>query len=83
MTRQEFEIYRNELMERFIWVYSKDELNFLKNKGYRYLFRCTHSKTGRYFWVFDKTESIVKDLSDFKEEKSEDKEVTETIAIKG
>ena len=83
MTRHEFEIYRNELMARFIWVHSKDELNFLKNKGYRYLFRCTHFKTGRYFWVFDKTESIEKDLDDFKEEKSEDKEVKESLVIKG
>ena len=83
MTRHEFEIYRNKLMERFIWIQSKDELKFLKDKGYRYLFRCTHFKTGRYFWVFDKTESIVKDLADFKAEKLEGKEVKESIAIKG
>ena len=70
MTRKEFEIYKVELMQRFYWCTTKSELHYLtKEKGYKYLFRCTHFKTGRYFWVFDKTDELLKDIEKFHEKK--------------
>lgn len=83
MTREEFEIYKNELMERFYWCTTRAELNYLtKEKGHRYLFRCTHYKTNNFFWVFDKTDELLKDVADFrnlKREKSKTK-VSEVVA---
>ncbi len=84
MTREEFEIYKKELMERFYWCTTRSELHYLiKEKGYKYLFRCTHFKTDKYFWVFDRTEELLKDVEEFHkkkyEEKSETKE-SETVA---
>lgn len=36
MTREEFEIYKKELMERFYWCTTRSELNYLtKEKGYK------------------------------------------------
>lgn len=67
MTREEFEIYKKELMERFYWCTTKAELNYLtKEKGYKYLFRCTHFKTNKFFWVFDKTDALLKDVDFYK-----------------
>ena len=85
MTREEFEIYKKELMERFYWCTTRSELNYLtKEKGYKYLFRCTHYKTNKYFWVFDKTDALLKDAEDFhkakREEKSKAKE-SDVVAI--
>lgn len=75
MTREEFEVYKTELMERFYWCMTRNELNYLtKEKGNKYLFRCTHYKTNRYFWVFDKTDALLKDVADFRMEKSNTKE---------
>lgn len=35
MTREEFEIYKKELMERFYWCTTRSELHYLiKEKGY-------------------------------------------------
>ncbi len=85
MTREEFEIYKKELMERFYWCTTRSELHYLiKEKGYKYLFRCTHYKTDKYFWVFDRTEELLKDVEEFHkknyEEKSETK-VSEAVAV--
>lgn len=85
MTREEFEIYKKELMERFYWCTTRSELHYLiKEKGYKYLFRCTHFKTDKYFWVFDRTDDLLKDADEFHkkrcEEKSKAKE-SETIAV--
>ena len=83
MTREEFEIYKERLMERFHWCTTRAELNYLtKEKGYRYLFRCTHYKTNKFFWVFDKTDELLKDVDNFrklKREKSKAK-VSEVVA---
>ncbi len=36
MTREEFEIYKKELMERFYWCTTRSELHYLiKEKGYK------------------------------------------------
>ena len=85
MTREEFEIYKKELMERFYWCTTRSELHYLiKEKGYRYLFRCTHFKTDKYFWVFDRTEELLKDVEEFHKKKYEEKsetKVSEAVAI--
>lgn len=85
MTREEFEIYKKELMERFYWCTTRSELHYLiKEKGYKYLFRCTHYKTDKYFWVFDRTEELLKDVEEFHKKKYEEKSKTkesETVAV--
>lgn len=86
MTREEFEIYKKELMERFYWCTTRSELHYLiKEKGYKYLFRCTHYKTDKYFWVFDRTEELLKDVEEFHKKKYEEKsetKVSEAVAVK-
>lgn len=85
MTREEFEIYKKELMERFYWCTTRSELHYLiKEKGYKYLFRCTHYKTDKYFWVFDRTEELLKDVEEFHKKKYEEKsetKVSEAVAV--
>lgn len=66
MTREEFERFREGLQERFYWCHSRRMLNYLtKEKNNRYLFRCTHFKTGRYFGVFDRMDSLMRDVEKF------------------
>lgn len=80
MTREEFEIYKKELMKRFYWCTTRAEFHYLtKEKGYKYLFRCTHYKTNKFFWVYDKTDELLKDVADFRKKKSKTKE-SEAIA---
>ena len=79
MTREEFEIYKAELMERFYWCTTISEMRYLtREKGYKFLFRCTHFKTDKYFWVFDRTDDLLKDADEFhkkrREEKNKEKE---------
>lgn len=85
MTREEFEIYKKELMERFYWCTTRSELHYLiKEKGYKYLFRCTHYKTDKYFWVFDRTKELLKDVEEFHKKKYEEKsetKVSEAVAV--
>lgn len=85
MTREEFEIYKKELMERFYWCTTRSEKQYLtKEKGYKFLFRCTHFKTDKYFWVFDKTEELLKDVEEFHKKKYEEKSKTkesEAVAV--
>lgn len=67
MTREEFEIFKAELQERFYWCYSRQELRYLtKEKHNRFLFRCTHFQSGRWFWVFDKSDSLLKDVEEYR-----------------
>lgn len=74
MTREEFEIYKKELMERFYWCTTREELRYLtREKGYKYLFCCTHYKTGRYFWVFDKTDGLLSEVKEFHKKRFEEK----------
>ncbi len=85
MTREEYKIYKKELMKRFYWCTTRSELHYLiKEKGYKYLFRCTHFKTDKYFWVFDRTEELLKDVEEFHKKKYEEKsetKVSEAVAI--
>ena len=70
MTREEYITFRDEdLRKRFYWCYSIMEKKHLIKKGYKYLFRCTHFKSGKYFWVFDKTDAIMADVKSWKKSK--------------
>ena len=81
MTRKEFEIFKEGLMERFYWCTTREELRYLtREKGYRYLFRCTHFKTGRYFWVFDKTDELLNEAEEFRKKRLEEKSKAEESA---
>lgn len=67
MTREEFVKFRDEVLtERFYWCYTVAERKYLTEKGYKYLFRCTHYKSGRFFWVFDKTDALMSDVKIWK-----------------
>lgn len=78
MTRQDFEVFRDEVLkERFYWCHSVAERKYLTEKGYRYLFRCTHYKTHKYFWVFDLSNALLDDVKIWKENRK--KEVREAI----
>lgn len=75
MTREEFEIYKAELMERFYWCTTISEMRYLtREKGHKILFRCTHFKTDKYFWVFDRTDDLLKDADEFHKKRREEKE---------
>lgn len=74
MTREEFEVFKSELMERFYWCTTRTEMNYLtRKKGYKFLFRCTHFKTNKYFWVFDRTDNLLKDADEFHKRRQEEK----------
>lgn len=82
MTREEFEIYKETLVERFYWCRLREELKYLtEEKGNRYLFRCTHYKTKKYFWIFDKTASLMKNVAEYQEMKCQKN--SESDAIEG
>ncbi len=70
MTREEYITFRDEdLRKRFYWCCSIAEKKHLTKKGYKYLFRCTHFKSGKYFWVFDKTDALMADVKLWKKSK--------------
>lgn len=74
MTREEFEFYKAELMKRFYWCTTRAEMRYLtREKGYRFLFRCTHFKTNQYFWVFDKTDELLQEAEKFHRKRQEEK----------
>lgn len=78
MTREEYVIFRDEvLVKRFYWCYSIAERKYLTEKGYKYLFRCTHYKSDKFFWVFDKTDDLMKDVKIWKDEHK--KKVSEAV----
>lgn len=84
MTNAEYKDFQEELRERFYWTGSTKLRDFLtKEKGHRYLFRCTHYSQGTFFWVFDNTDELKKSLAEYdelkKQSKSEPKE-DESIA---
>lgn len=55
----------NRTRDRFIIVYSKRKLIFLKDKGFNYLFECFNRNSKSNFWVFDKTDEIKQALSEY------------------
>lgn len=75
MTREEFEDYKKALKERFVWCKTSAERKYLQDKGYRYLFRCTHYKNGKFFWVFDKSDAILQDMDEYKKSVMKESEV--------
>lgn len=78
MTREEYVVFRDEVLrERFYWCYSVAERKYLTEKGYKYLFRCTHYKTDKFFWVFDKTDDLMNDVKIWKDEHK--KKVSEAV----
>ena len=84
MTREEYEKFRDEVLkERFLCCYSSAEKKYLLDKGYRYLFRCTHMKTNRFFWVFDKTDALMKDVVAWTNSHKKSREGVSSTAIEG
>lgn len=53
MTNFDYRTFKEDLKKRFYWCYSTGEKKYLTEKGYKYLFRCTHFETGNFFWVYD------------------------------
>ena len=69
MTREDFEIFRDEVLaKRFYWCRSVAERKYLTEKGYKYLFKCTHYKTNKFFWVFDLSDELLEDVKVWKSE---------------
>lgn len=56
----------SKLSERFIFCYSKRKMNYLRDRGFRYLFKCIHKVNQRPFWVFDKTDEVSIALTEYK-----------------
>ncbi len=85
MTREEYKIYKRELMKRFYWCTTISEMRYLtREKGHKFLFRCTRFKTDKYFWVFDRTDDLLKDADEFHKKRHEEKfkaKESEVIAI--
>lgn len=46
-------------------------------KRLKYLFRCTHYKSDKFFWVFDKTDDLMNDVKIWKDEHK--KKVSEAV----
>jgi hypothetical protein len=63
MTQYEKE---NNISDRFIIVYSCRKMRYLKDNGFRYLFKCFNEKSKSAFWVFDATPEIRKSLANYK-----------------
>lgn len=66
MTKFEYTTFKEKLKTRFYWCYSTQEKQYLSEKGYRYLFRCTHYKTGKFFWVYDISDELMEDVKNWK-----------------
>lgn len=64
MTKEEQNI---ELRRRFIFVYSRNKMLYLRDQGFRYLFKSYNSKTHSVFYVFDRTPEINQALSEYLE----------------
>lgn len=65
MTSEENRKFKNDLHERFFWTYSTNLKDYLRENGYKYLFRCTHFFKGNYFWVYDRSEELMRTVKEF------------------
>ena len=57
---------QESIKERFIIVYSCRKMLYLKDNGFRYLFKCFNEGSKCSFWVFDATPEIRQALSKYK-----------------
>jgi len=64
MTKEEQNV---ELRRRFIFVYSRNKMLYLRDQGFRYLFKSYNGKTHSVFYVFDRTPEINQALSEYLE----------------
>ena len=65
MTQTQEEIQRS-ISDRFIIVYSCRKMLYLKDNGFRYLFKCFNEGCRCNFWVFDATPEIRESLGEYK-----------------
>ena len=80
MNRKQYEEFKEtNLKERFYWVYGHKLLEHLLNKGYRYLFKAINEESKRSFWIFDKTDELVKEINDYKKEIKEQRKEKDTV----
>jgi hypothetical protein len=63
MTQEELQ---KSIRERFISVYSCRKMLYLKDNGFRYLFKCFNDGSKCNFWVFDVTPEIRQALNEYK-----------------
>ena len=77
MTNFDYRTFKEDLKKRFYWCYSTGEKKYLTEKGYKYLFRCTHFETGNFFWVYDISDALMEDVRAWREEHK--KKVSEQV----
>ena len=66
MKNQTQEEITASIRERFIIVYSCRKMLYLKDNGFRYLFKCFNEGSRCNFWVFDATPEIREALAVYK-----------------
>ena len=66
MKAQTQEEITESIRERFIIVYSCRKMLYLKDNGFRYLFKCFNENSRCNFWVFDATPEIREVLAEYK-----------------
>lgn len=66
MKTQTQEEIQKSISERFIIVYSCRKMLYLKDNGFRYIFKCFNEGCRCNFWVFDVTPEIRQALSEYK-----------------
>lgn len=66
MKPQTQEEIQESIRKRFIIVYSCRKMLYLKDKGFRYLFKCFNEGSRCNFWVFDATPEIRQALAEYK-----------------
>ena len=66
MKNQTQEEITESIRKRFIIVYSCRKMLYLKDNGFRYLFKCFNENSRCNFWVFDSTPEIRQALSKYK-----------------
>ena len=66
MKTQTQEEIQKSISDRFIIVYSCRKMLYLKDNGFRYLFKCFNEGCRCNFWVFDVTPEIRESLGEYK-----------------
>ena len=66
MKNQTNEEFNKSIRDRFIFVYSCRRMLYLKDNGFRYLFKCYNENSHCNFWVFDATPEIREALAVYK-----------------
>jgi len=60
------ELKNKEITDRFVIVYSCRKMLYLKEQGFRYLFKCFNERSNCPFWVFDALPEVREALSRYK-----------------